>query len=65
MTNTAIRIGVILIGIPYWYGVLSGYYANHGPYTNDNPNTFIMPGVMWLSIFVAADFVRDIWKYFS
>lgn len=43
-----IRFGCLINASIYYYGVFSGYYMRHGPYTNDNPNVFILPGVGWL-----------------
>lgn len=50
-----VRVPVLIIGCFYWWGVFSGYWEAHGPYANNNPDTFINPGVGVLSIIVAVD----------
>lgn len=55
MTGFAIRVGILILGAIYWWGVFSGYYATHGPYTNTNPNTFINPGIGWLFLLVVGE----------
>lgn len=59
MSDKMLRVCVLILGAIYWVGVLSGYYAAHGPYLNSNPNTFINPGIGVLSILVAVRWIRE------
>lgn len=50
-----IRLYLFLAGVIYWGGVLSGYWWNHGPYTNSMPDTFMHPLVGAGSLCVVAE----------
>ena len=58
--NLLIRVYILVIGAVYWYGVFSGYYGSHGPYTNDNPNVYILPGVGFIFICVVIECVQKL-----
>jgi len=40
-TQTLLWVFFVSAEIPYVIGVFSGYYANHGPYVNSNPDIWI------------------------